>query len=161
MRKISKFSAVLLIVIASLTVVTGVLCAVLWSAEKPSSITITSSVNAAIYNDAACTVPTTTINLDDLDRLDTTTWSLSQPLYVKYTGSKEGNMYLTVLSWDFPTGFKAEWSYFSTWKNLGETEQRDFVQGDVIDLQLRVKQLEENAEGTYDFNFEFTIQDTA
>lgn len=160
MRKISKFSAVLLIVIASLTVATTVLCAVLWSLSVPTTISITSSVNAELYADVSCTIPLTEISLDSIDRLDTTTWSTSQTIYLKYVGSEENSMDLTLLSYDFPSGFKAEWSYFGTWHALGETETRDFTQEDVTDLQVRVRQLETHDKGDYSFSFDFTIQDS-
>jgi hypothetical protein len=161
-RKI-KLSLALAVAVV-IAVSTLVYASLLWNTTVPSNgITITSTTNALLFNDLACTVPTTAINFSpSLDALDLTNYTNGQTVYLKYVGSgnQSASFCMRIETGTLATGFSFYWksSIDNTWRPLVEDingTSDNFVNGlnlyngFVFSTQIRAIQTASHSSGTF------------
>jgi len=151
--------AISLVILIALTLVSAT---IMWTKPIPSTVTVNSSYNAVVCNDAGFTQETTTANFPTIDRLDTA-YKSSQTIYVKFTGSESAGMYFTIMA----TLPSAKWSfYFRTTIPLDTNNNPSgtLVSWDVnttptFTVTLWIKQDGTATKGNYAFTFQFVIDD--
>ena len=134
---------------------------VLWSKQLPSSITITSSTNAELYNEVTCTTLATAVSFANFDALDFT-GHLSNIIYMKYNGSKLGISYVVVNA-TIPSGFTCKSEQVGgTWFNLNQSQTVSFTLGMIFQIQISLTQTVAHTEGIINLGqFNFAISDVA
>jgi hypothetical protein len=130
-----------------------------WSKTVSSSVTITGSVSANLYSDLACSTVLTSVSFPSIDRLNLN-YTPSAIFYLRYEGSDDlGTTPLLIKSNIAEmVGMSAQWKVNNgIWRGIGSEESIPSLKyGDILNLQVQIKQIASNPKGTYSFSF--TVQ---
>jgi hypothetical protein len=164
MRKyltIRKTSVHIGLVICLLAILVGsmVYASGLWSKTVSSSVTITGSVSANLYSDLACSTVLTSVSFPSIDRLNLN-YTPSAIFYLKYEGSDDlTNIPLLIKSNLGEIGLlSAQWKVNNgIWHDMASQESIPSLKyGNILNLQVQIKQTASNPKATYSFSF--TVQ---
>ena len=131
---------------------------IFWTQSLPSTFyLIAETYGCALFTDANCTIPTTTVKFSNITVTKQTTYTPSEPIWVKWTGTGNytGTKYFTIYG-TLPTGFTGQFS-LNGMRPLGEVST---IPSSLFETRIDIKGDGARPVGTFNATFTFSLQDS-